>query len=96
MKRAISLILFVLLTNLAHCQGDNKVSYKLITGTYPYPGNSDGIYVCDFNTRTADFNFEPKIAGVGNPGYLTVRRKEKHVYAVNEVRNGSGNEVFKN
>lgn len=54
----------------------------LIIGTYT-SGKSEGIYVYDFNTVTAENNLI-SVAKTSNPSYLAVSPDKKTVYAVNE------------
>jgi 6-phosphogluconolactonase len=88
MRILITIILSLIVVNLAHSQGSNNNSYILIIGTYTSP-ESDGLYVYDFDSQTGNAKFKSKIAGVENPSYLDISRDGKHLYTVNEGRNGS-------
>lgn len=88
MKTAIALILVLCSINLVHSRDNNK-TYALLIGTYTSSGTNAGIYVYDFNSRTGDVNLKSKVAGEESPSYLAISKDGKHVYAVNEVRNGS-------
>jgi len=87
MKTAIALIFVLCSINLVHSQSNNK-TYSLLIGTYTSSSTSDGIYVYDFNSQTGEVNLKSKISGEENPSYLAISNDGKHVYAVNEVRNG--------
>lgn len=88
MKTIIALILVICFVNLVHGQSNNSKKYNLLIGTYTSPSKSDGIFVYDFDSQTGDFNFKSKVAGEENPSYLAISLDGKHVYSVNEVRNG--------
>lgn len=62
-------------------------STNLIIGTYTNSCESNGIYVYDFNTQTAEFKLKSTSERVINPSYLTVSEDAKYIYSVNE--NGS-------
>ena len=87
MKIAFTLIISVCLFTQAHGQREETKSYDLLVGTYNSAQN-DGIFDYKFNTQTGDFELKSKLAGVENPSYLVVSHDGKHVYSVNEVRNG--------
>jgi 6-phosphogluconolactonase len=87
MKTAIALIFVLCSINLVYSQGNNK-TYPLLIGSYTSSGTNDGIYVYDFNGQTGEFNIKSKVSGEENPTYLAVSNDGKHVYAVNEVKNG--------
>lgn len=87
MKTAIALILTVCSIHLVHGQSKDK-SYPLLIGTYTKSGANDGIYVYDFNSQSGEVNLKSKVSGEENPSYLAISKDGKHVYAVNEVKNG--------
>ncbi len=87
MKTAFVLIFVLCAINLVHSQGNNK-TYPLLIGTYTSSPSSDGIYVYDFNSQTGEVNLKSKVSGEENPSYLAISKDGKHVYAVNEVKNG--------
>ena len=66
-------------------------STNLIIGTYTNSCESNGIYVYDFNTQTAEFKLKSTSERVINPSYLTVSEDSKYIYSVNE--NGSKSTV---
>lgn len=88
MKTTISLIFVLCLFSLVQGQSKNDKTFKLIIGTYTNSSNTDGIHIYDFDTRTGNYNYKSKVAGVENPTYLAISRDGKHVYSVNEVRDG--------
>ncbi|XZF13440.1 lactonase family protein [Chitinophagaceae bacterium MMS25-I14] len=58
-------------------------SYHLLVGTYT-SGESEGIYVYDFNCETADSTLKHVIRNVANPSYLITSPDRRFVFAVNE------------
>jgi 6-phosphogluconolactonase len=89
MKTIITLILAVCFTSLLNGQNNTDKTFKLIIGTYTSSPASDGIFVYDFNSETGDVALKFKVPGVENPSYLAVSLDGKHVFAVNEVKNGT-------
>jgi 6-phosphogluconolactonase len=87
MKTAIALIFALCSIHLVHSQSNNK-SYSLLIGTYTKSSTNDGIYVYDFNSQTGEVNLKSKVSGEENPSYLAISKDGRHVYAVNEGRNG--------
>ena len=81
MKRLL-LILFLVISFSAFAQQ----SFLLI-GTYT-AGKSEGIYVYDFDSKTADSKLV-SVAKTSNPSFLAVSPNEKYVYAVNENADSS-------
>jgi 6-phosphogluconolactonase len=47
--------------------------------------DSKGIYVYDFDAKTADFKYKNATSAVINPSYLTVAKENNFVYSVNEM-----------
>jgi 6-phosphogluconolactonase len=88
MKTTLSLLILFCFFSLAQGQSKKNMIYKLIIGTYTTSNNTDGIWVYDFNTQTGDFNLKSKVSGVANPSYLAIDRSGKHVYSINEVKDG--------
>jgi 6-phosphogluconolactonase len=88
MRTTLLLIPLICFFNLVNGQSKNNMTYKLLIGTYTTSTNSDGIMVYDFDTETGNFNYKSKVSDVENPSYLAITRDGKHVYSVNEVRNG--------
>lgn len=87
MKYIISFTIFLCFAPLVQAQSNTK--YMFLIGTYTSSPDSNGIFCYNFNSQTGEFNLKSKISGVENPSYLTISRDGKHVYAVNEVRNGT-------
>lgn len=58
--------------------------YNLIVGTYTNSCESNGIYVYDFSTDTADFALKSTSEKTINPSYFTVSNDNKFIYSVNE------------
>lgn len=80
MKNTYVALLLILITSV---QAQNK-KYNLVIGTYTNSCDSKGIYVYDFDSETADFNFKNSTEKVVNPSYLTISKDNKFVYSVNE------------
>lgn len=81
MKALFYILALVICTFSAQAQ---KADYNLLIGTYTLPGASEGIYVYDFNTATADFKAVTVEKNVINPSFLTLTPNYQFVYAVNE------------
>jgi len=61
-----------------------KTNFNLIVGTYTNKCDSRGIYIYDFDSKNADFEFKNATNDVVNPSYLTVSKENNFVYSVNE------------
>ncbi|MGV3547326.1 MAG: lactonase family protein [Pedobacter sp.] len=83
----VSLCLIALVTNAQN--------YKLIVGTYTNKGNSEGIYVYDFDSKTAETKRLNVIKNVSNPSYLTLSNKKDFLYSVYEDGINSAASAFK-
>jgi 6-phosphogluconolactonase len=81
MKKLLYLLMTILPALSANAQ---QTTYKLVIGTYTAPGKSEGIYVYDFNTTTADLNLLSVEKNVINPSFLALNDDQKFIYAVNE------------
>jgi len=81
MKKLIYLLAVIMSSLTANAQNAN---YHLVIGTYTAPGKSEGIYVYDFNTSTAELKQVSVQKNVINPSFLTVTPDRKFLYAVNE------------
>jgi 6-phosphogluconolactonase len=81
MKKSLYLLPFLFCSIATKAQSDD---YNLIIGTYTNTGKSEGIYVYDFNTKTAAFRAKSITKNVINPSYLALSKDEAFVYAVNE------------
>ncbi|MGL2963549.1 lactonase family protein [Flavobacterium sp. RSB2_4_14] len=79
------LISFVM---MAQAQQNNV---NLLIGTYTNSCESKGIYVYDFNLKTAETNLKATTENVINPSFLTISEDKKQVFSVNE--NGEQSEV---
>lgn len=73
-----------LLAILVFTQSRAQQHLNLIIGTYTNTCDSKGIYVYDFDTKTADFKLKATTDKVINPSYLTVSDDNKYIYSVNE------------
>ena len=68
----------------------NAQQYNLLIGTYTNKGNSEGIYVYNFNAKTGESKLINSVKTT-NPSFLTVSKDKKFVYSVNET--GKNSEV---
>ncbi|WP_233164767.1 lactonase family protein [Pedobacter sp. ASV28] len=69
--------------------------YHLLIGTYTNKGNSEGIYIYDFDAKTAETKQTGVIKNVLNPSYLTWGINHQFIYSVNEVGKNSTASSFK-
>lgn len=81
MRKSIYLFAAMIFTLSAKAQ---QADYKLLIGTYTTPGKSEGIYVYNFNTSTADLTPVSIQRNVVNPSFLALTPDQKFLYAVNE------------
>jgi 6-phosphogluconolactonase len=81
MKAYFNYIIVFFTLQCIHAQYKN---HNLIIGTYTNACQSNGIYVYDFNTETADFQLKSSTSNIINPSFLTVSENKKHIYSVNE------------
>lgn len=81
MKKSLFLLPFLFCSLHTKAQSNE---YNLLVGTYTNTGKSEGIYVYDFDTKTAAFRAKSITKNVINPSYLTVSKDNASVYAVNE------------
>ncbi len=88
-----SLYLLPILFCSLHTKAQSN-DYNLIIGTYTNTGKSEGIYVYDFDTKTAAFRAKSITKNVINPSFLTVTKDNNFVYAVNEDGANSGVSAF--
>lgn len=70
-------------TNIQTGDVNDDSSLYLIVGTYT-TGESDGIYVYQFDTVSGYSTYKSKVK-ITNPSYLAISRDEKYVYAVSET-----------
>ncbi|WP_293788271.1 lactonase family protein [uncultured Pedobacter sp.] len=92
MKKFSSLLTLTILSTLTFAQ---KSNYNLIVGTYTAPGKSEGIYIYNFNAKTAATAIKSITKGTLNPSYLAVSPDHQFVYAVNETGATSTISAFK-
>lgn len=88
MKKFLFLITTLFLAIQANAQ-----KYNLLIGTYTNKGNSEGIYVYDYDSKTAETKLK-STANAVNPSYLTVSKDKKFVYSVNESGANSAVSAF--
>ena len=75
-------------------QGRSKANtageQTLYLGTYTNSGKSEGIYIYRVNMTTGELKHFKTVKGVVDPSYLTIDRKRRFLYAVNEVSQFEG------
>ena len=76
------LILVSLFTSFAFASFAQKL--KLIVGTYTNKTTSEGIYIYDFDSKTAETKQLNIIKNVSNPSYLALSPNKKMLYSVYE------------
>lgn len=86
LMKYVKIILVLFATQSINAQHE---SYNLIVGTYTNSCKSDGIYVYDFNSETAEFQLKSSTNAIINPSFLTISEDKKHIYCVNENGNES-------
>ena len=69
--------------------------HNLVIGTYTNSCSSDGMYVYDFNTDTAETRLKGFTKSIVNPSFLTFSPDKKFVYSVNENGNDSQVSAFR-
>lgn len=84
-------LLFILASIFFLAHPAEAQNYNLLIGTYTNKGTSEGIYVYDYNTKTAETKLKSVAKNVINPSYLTVSADKAYVYSVNE--NGKNSEI---
>lgn len=88
-KKLSLLTLFCYTSLLALAQ-----NHKLIVGTYT-KGTSEGIYVYDFDSKTADTKQLGVIKNIANPSYVALSKNNDAIYSVSEVGANSAVAAFK-
>jgi len=88
MRKNFALVLLSIFPLAYKAEAQN---YNLLVGTYTNKGTSEGIYVYNYNSLTADTKLKSIAKNVINPSYLTVSADKKFVYSVNE--NGKASEI---
>jgi 6-phosphogluconolactonase len=81
MKNTLAILIMIFTVSHLKAQA-NK--FNLVVGTYTKNCDSKGIYVYEFDAKTADFNLKKSTENVINPSYLTVSKDNKFVYSVSE------------
>jgi 6-phosphogluconolactonase len=89
MKTFILFIIAIFFYSIVLGQSKSIVKYNLLIGTFTTATNKDGIQVYEFDSQTGDLSYKSKVSDAESPSYLTISRDWKHVYSVNEVKNGS-------
>src|ERR1700675_1786003 len=86
------IILAPLLLSVARTSGDNSGSsqYFAFIGTYTAKTDSKGIYSFHFDSGTGRLSSLAVAATTQDPSFLSVARKEKYLYAVNELSDFDG------
>jgi 6-phosphogluconolactonase len=84
-------LLLLLICNSAFAFSQNKKQPYLLIGTYTN-GKSEGVYVYQFNTLTADNNFI-SVVKASNPSFLAISPNKKLVYVVNENADSTINPI---
>ncbi len=62
----------------------------LYIGTYTSRGKSEGIYIYKFNSETGALSKLHTVKNVVEPSFLTIRKDNKYLYAVNETEEYEG------
>ncbi|WP_293299227.1 lactonase family protein [Pedobacter sp. UBA4863] len=86
------LLVFLLSINALYAAAQ---SGKLIVGTYTNKGNSEGIYVYDFDSKTAHAKQVSIIKNVFNPSYLALSKNSDFLYSVYEDGTNSAASAFR-
>ena len=68
-------------------------NYNLLIGTFTNKGTSEGIYIYDYNSLTAETKLK-SVTKTVNPSYLTVSQNQKFVYSVNSDSQNSEVSAF--
>jgi len=69
-------------------------NHKLIVGTYT-KGTSEGIYIYDFDSKTAETKQLGVIKNIANPSYVALSKNNDAIYSVSEVGANSAAAAFK-
>lgn len=72
----------------------SKGDYHLVVGTYTKPGQSEGIYLYDYQSQNADTHLESITKDVINPSFLAIPETQDFIYAVNEAGDESTISAF--
>lgn len=82
MKKYIAFIFFTFASAVAIAQHQH---FNLLIGSYTNTGKSEGIYVYDFDTKTASTQLKTITKNIVNPNYLSLSPDQKYVYVANEI-----------
>lgn len=85
-------IIFFLFSFILTLQAEAQ-NYNLLIGTYTNKGTSEGIYVYEYNSLTAETKLKSTVKTI-NPSYLTVSADKKFVFSVNEDGKNSSVSAF--
>jgi 6-phosphogluconolactonase len=67
----------------------NAQTHKLIVGTFTRANNSEGIYIYDFNTKTAESKALSIIKSPADQGYLALSSDNKFIYSTYMLKDKS-------
>lgn len=81
-----NLLLLVLLFCLSHAKAQ---THKLIIGTFTRANNSEGIYIYDFDTKTAETKPLSIIKSPADQGYLTLSSDNNFLYSTYMLKDKS-------
>ncbi|RZL40405.1 MAG: lactonase family protein [Pedobacter sp.] len=81
--------LFFLFTTLLFTINVTAQTHKLIVGTFTRANNSEGIYIYDFDTKTADSKALNIIKSPADQGYLALSNNNKFIYSTYMLKDKS-------
>lgn len=87
MKIIFSFFLISLLSSAGFSQ--DRYDEKFYVGTYTSEG-SEGIYLCNFNSRTGEVSLDQVFKGMDNPNFLKISPDRKTLYAVTRLASDDG------
>lgn len=85
---------FLLLSMMLQTLTSAAQTQKLLIGTYTTKGNSQGIYIYDFDVKTGEAKPVSIIKNVNNPSYLTVSKNKQFIYTIQETGASSAVSAF--
>lgn len=74
----------VLGSALLALEGNQASKYRVYFGTYTRPGQSEGIYRCDFDPATGQLSAPALAVATKDPSFLVIHPSKKFVFAVGE------------
>ncbi|GIZ07589.1 lactonase family protein [Flavobacterium sp. UMI-01] len=80
MKAKGTILLFFMCLFFAQAQ---NTKHNLLIGTFTNKCESNGVYVYEFDSQTAEFKLKSESEKIVSPGYLTVSPDNQYVYTVN-------------